>query len=103
VDKAAAMVMSRGAAVIAEGRSTTVTSAEHYFTLVSVDLWPDSGVFPETGGVSDLAVLDVDDAIVREIWKLDAPQGEATVEDTISDKTGGRGGKTLGKPNPGLF
>jgi len=97
------MLMPGGAAVIAEGRNTTVTSAEHYYSLVSVDLWPDSGVFPETGGLSDLAVLDADDAIVRETWRLDAPQGETTVEDAISDKTEGWGGKTPGKPHPGLF
>ena len=89
--------------MIAEGRNTTVTSAAHYCTLVSADRWPDSGVFPVTGDVSDLAVLDADDAIVRETGRLDAPQGEATVENTISDKTEEGGGKTLGKPHPSLF
>jgi len=103
VDKVAAMLMPTGAAVIAERRSTTVPSAGHYCTRGSVDLWPDREVFAVTGDVSDLAVLDVDDAIVRETWRLDAPQGEATVEDTISDKTAGWGGETLGKPHPGLF
>ena len=103
MDKVAAMLMPGGAAVIAEGRNTTVPSAEHYYSLVSADRRPNSGVFAVTGGVSDLAVLDADDAIVRETWRLDAPQGEATVEDTISDKTEGRGGKTLGKLHPGLF
>jgi hypothetical protein len=43
--------------------------------LASVDPWPDSGVFAVTGDVSDLAVLDVDDAIVREAWSFHAPQG----------------------------
>ena len=103
MDKVAAMLMPGGAAVIAEGRNTTVTSAAHYCTLVSADRRPDTGVFAVTGDVSDLAVLDADDAIVRETWRLDATQGEATVEDTISDKTEGRGGENLGKPHPGLF
>ena len=103
MDKVAAMLMPRGAAVIAEGRNTTVTSAAHYCTLVSADRRPDTGVFAVMGGVSGLAVLDADDAIVRETGRLDAPQGEATVEDTISDKTEEGGGKTLGKLHPGLF
>jgi hypothetical protein len=40
---------------------------------------------------------------VREAWSFHAPQGEARAEDTISDKTEGRDGKTLGKRHPGLL
>jgi hypothetical protein len=90
-------------AVITKGRSMIITSTARCCALVSVDPWPDSGVFAATGDVSDLAVLDVDDAIVRETWRFYAPRGEARAEDTISDKTEGRDGKTLGKRHPGLL
>ena len=84
-------------------RSMIITSTAHRCPLLSVDPWPDSGVFEVTGEASDLAVLNVDDAIVRETWRFYAPRGEARAEDTISDKTEGRDGKTLGKRHHGLL
>jgi hypothetical protein len=74
VAKLAAMLMP-ARAVITKGRSITITLTAHCCALASVDPWPDSGVFAVTGDVSDLAVLDVDDAIVREAWSFHAPQG----------------------------
>jgi hypothetical protein len=67
------------------------------------DRWLGSGVFAVTGGVSDLTVLDVYAPILRRISAFDVPQGEAMLDDDISDKTEGRGGKKLGKRHPGLL
>jgi hypothetical protein len=74
VVRVAAMLIPTRAAMN-KGRSMIITSTAHRCPLLSVDPWPDSGVFAIAGDVSDLAVLDVDDAIVRETWRFCAPQG----------------------------